>query len=98
MFFHTEQSLDGQLHFSMGELLVPTCIKQDNQELCAEVAHAVIAQCLEDERRWSLQELQTNTDIDQAAVHKILRDDLHMRQTAAKWVPHALTEQQIWSL
>ena len=46
--------------------------------------------------RWSLQELQAHTGIDQATVHKILREDLHMRKIAAKWVPHALTEQQKW--
>ena len=38
----------------------------------ADVACAVIAQCLEDGRRWSLQELQAHTGIDQATVHKIL--------------------------
>ena len=27
-------------------------------------------------------------------MHKILRVDLYMRKIAAKWVPHALTEQQ----
>ena len=27
-------------------------------------------------------------------MHKILREDLHMRKNAAKRVPHALTEQQ----
>ena len=27
--FHTEQSLDEQLHSSVGELLVPTCVEQD---------------------------------------------------------------------
>ena len=43
-----------------------------------DVARAVIAQCLEDDRRWSLQELQEHTDIDQAAVQKILRQDLHI--------------------
>ena len=46
----------------------------------------MIAQCLEDDRRWSLQKLQAHTRIDQATVHKILREDLHMRKTAAKWV------------
>ena len=59
-----------------------------------DVARAVIAPCLEDDRRWSLQELQALTGIDQATVHKIIRVDLHMRKIAAKWVPHALTEQQ----
>ena len=57
-----------------------------------DVARAVIAQCLEDDRRWSLQELQAQTGFDQATVHKILREDLYMRKIAAKWVPHALTE------
>ena len=61
-----------------------------------EVARAVIAQCLEDDRRWSLQELQAHTGIYQATVHKILREDLHMRKIAATWVSHALTEQQKW--
>ena len=61
-----------------------------------DAARAVISQCLEDDRRWSLQELQAHTGIDQATVHKILQEDLHMCKIAAKWVPHALTEQQKW--
>ena len=61
-----------------------------------EVARAVISQCLEDDRRWSLQELQAHTGIDQVTAHKILREALHMRTIAAKWVPNALTEQQKW--
>ena len=36
-----------------------------------DVASAVIAQCLEYDRRWSLQELQADTGIHQATVHKI---------------------------
>ena len=46
--------------------------------------------------RWSLQELQAHTSIDQATVHIMLREDLHMLKIAAKWVPCALTEQQKW--
>ena len=61
-----------------------------------DVARAVIAQCLEDDRWWSLQEVQAHTGIDQETVHKILREDQHMRKIAAKWVPHALTEKQKW--
>ena len=57
-----------------------------------DVSRAVIAQCLEDDRRWSLQEFKARTSIDQATVHKILQEDLHMCKIAAKWVPHALTE------
>ena len=56
-----------------------------------DVARAVIAQCLEDDRRWSLQELQAHTCIYQATVHKILREDLHMCKIAGKWVPQFLT-------
>ena len=59
-----------------------------------DVARDVIAQCFEDDRRRSLQELGADRGIDQATVHKILREDLHMRKIAAKWVPHALTEQR----
>ena len=49
-----------------------------------DVARAVIVQCLKDDRRWSLQELQAHTGIDQATVHKILREYLQMRRIAAK--------------
>ena len=59
-----------------------------------DVAHAVIAQCLEDDGRWSLQKLQAHTGINQVSVHRILREDLHMRKIAAKWALHALTEQK----
>ena len=38
-----------------------------------DVARPVIAQCLEDDRRLSLQEVQARTGIDQATVYKILR-------------------------
>ena len=56
----------------------------------------MIAQCLEDDKRWYQQKLQAHTGTDQATVHKILREDLHMRTIAAKWVPHAHTVQQKW--
>ena len=36
------------------------------------VVRAVIVQCLGDDRRWSLQELQAHTGIDEATVHKML--------------------------
>ena len=58
------------------------------------IARSVIAQCLEDDRRRPLQELQAHTGIDQTTMHKILREYLHTRKIAAKWVPHALAEQQ----
>ena len=36
-----------------------------------DVARAVIAQCSENDMRWSLQEVQAHTGIEQATVHKI---------------------------
>ena len=36
------------------------------------VVSAVVAQCLKDDRRWSLLELEAHTCIDQATVHKNL--------------------------
>ena len=41
-----------------------------------DVARAVIAHYLEDDRRWPLQQLQAHTGIDQATVHNILQEDL----------------------
>ena len=43
-----------------------------------DVARSAIA--LQDDRRWSLQELQARTNIDQVIVHKILREDQRMRR------------------
>ena len=62
------------------------------------VAHAVNAQCLENDRRLSLQELIAHAGISlitQLCII-ILQEDLHMRKVAAKWMPRALTEQQKW--
>ena len=59
-----------------------------------DVARAFIAQCLENDTQWSLQELKAHKGIDQATVHKILREDLRMCNIGAKWMPHALTELQ----
>ena len=91
--FHTEQSIDGQQHSNVEDLLELT---GRPKTVYANFVRAVIAQCLEDDRRWSLQQLQAHISIDQTTVHKILRPDLHMRKIAAKWVPHALNEQQKW--
>ena len=56
-----------------------------------DVARAVNVQCLKDDRRWSLQELQAHTGAVQTTVRKILTGDVHTRNSAARWVPHALT-------
>ena len=37
-------------------------------------------------------ELQSETGIEKRTIHKVLREELHVRKIASKWVPHALTE------
>ena len=46
---------------------------------------------------WALLELQAKTGIGKRTIHKILREDLHFREIASKWVPHALTEVEKWT-
>ena len=61
-----------------------------------DVARAVIAQCSEDDRRWSLQELQAQQGmIRQLCIKSYEKICICLRFTG-KWVPHALTEQQKW--
>jgi lambda repressor-like predicted transcriptional regulator len=77
-------------YFKSGRSGRPVSVRTD-------VSRAVIAQCMEEDRRWSLKELERHTGIDQATVHRILRKYLHMRKIAAKWVPHELNEVQKWA-
>ena len=88
MLFHAEQSLyRWAAAFQRGSVVSADMRRKVRpRTVRTDVVHAVSAQCLEDDKRWSLQELQAHTGMDQAIVHKILRD-LHMRKTAAKWVP-----------
>ena len=41
---------------------------------------------------WTLLELQAETGREKWTIEKSLREDLHLRKTASKWVPHELTE------
>ena len=61
-----------------------------------DVARSVIAQCLEDDWRWSLESYKHIQVLIRQLCIKTLREDLYMRKIAVKWVPHALTEQQKW--
>ena len=84
MLFHTEQSLDGQAAFQRGRVASADMRRTERPRIVrTDVTRAVIAQCSEDDRRWSLHELQAHTGIDQATVHKSLREDLHMRKVGA---------------
>ncbi|PSN50216.1 hypothetical protein C0J52_07800 [Blattella germanica] len=64
---------------------------QNARECHAQLLEAVGARAL------PYRTVARETGIDQATVLTILRHDLHMRKIAAKWVPHALTEQQKWN-
>lgn len=61
-----------------------------------DFAPVLIAQSMEDDKRWLLQELQLHTGIEERTISRILREDLHMHKVASKWVPHALTEVDKW--
>ena len=47
---------------------------------------------------WTLLELQAETGLEKRTIHIILREDLHLRKIVSKWVPHALTEVEKWTL
>ena len=61
-----------------------------------DVARAVIAQCLEYDRRWSLQEFKHIQILIRQLCIKSYEKFGNMRKIAVKWVPYALTEQQKW--
>ena len=42
-------------------------------------------------------ELQVERGIEKRIIHKILREDLHLRKIASKGVPLALTEVEKWT-
>ena len=56
-----------------------------------------IEQCLLEDRRWTLTELQERTGVQAATVRRILHKDLQMRKICAKWVAHHLTQLQKWT-
>ncbi|GFV62264.1 histone-lysine N-methyltransferase SETMAR [Trichonephila clavipes] len=47
---------------------------------------------MNDDRRWTLLELERTSGIEKRTVHEILRNKLHLRKIAARWVPHAMTK------
>ena len=62
-----------------------------------DVRIMVIEQCLLEDQRWTLMELQEHRGVPAATVRCILHKDLQMRKICAKWVPHHLTEVQKWT-
>jgi hypothetical protein len=41
---------------------------------------------------WTLLELHAETGVEKRTIHKILKEDLHLRKITSMWVSHALTE------
>ncbi|GFQ77175.1 histone-lysine N-methyltransferase SETMAR [Trichonephila clavata] len=61
-----------------------------------DLARTVIEQLMDEDRRWTLLELERASGIEKRTVHRILRNELHPHKILARWVPHALTEIQRW--
>ncbi|GFQ63805.1 histone-lysine N-methyltransferase SETMAR [Trichonephila clavata] len=59
------------------------------------LTRAVIEQVMDEDRRWTLLELERVSGIEKRTFHRILRK--HLRKIKARRVPHALTEVQRWS-
>lgn len=55
---------------------------------------AVVRELIERDRRCTVAELSKETGIGVASVHAIIRDHLHIRKIAARWVPRLLTQEK----
>lgn len=53
-----------------------------------EVVHALVGS----DRRQTIRELAHDNGLAHTTVLHILKERLHMRKTASRWVPHELTE------
>ena len=53
-----------------------------------------VAKLLNDDRRYSYDEIAHELDISHRSVHQILTEHLQMRKIAARWVPHMLSESE----
>ena len=78
----------------MGEIVI-------NKHLCGRPLSATnaenvenVAKLLNDERRYSCDEIAHELDISHGSVHRILMERLQMRNIAAQWVPHMLSESE----
>ena len=69
-----------------------------NKYLCGRPLSATIgenvAKLLNDDRRYSFDEIAHESDISHGSVHRILTEHLQMRKIAARWVPHMLLESE----
>ncbi|GFR31292.1 uncharacterized protein TNCT_10611 [Trichonephila clavata] len=51
---------------------------------------------MDEDRHWTLIEVERASRIEKRTVHRILRNNQHLRKIAARGVPHARTEVQRW--
>jgi histone-lysine N-methyltransferase SETMAR len=51
---------------------------------------------LDTDRRWTCTELSREVGIASSTIHAILTKTLGMRKICARWIPHNLTEVQMW--
>ena len=72
-----------------------------NKHLCSRPLSATtsenvenIAKLLNDDRRYSCDEIAHELDISHGSVHRILMKHQQMRKIAARWVPHMLSESE----
>ena len=73
----------------------------NNKHLCGRPLSATtdenvenVAKLLNDDRRYSCDEIAHELDISHRPVHRILIERLQMRKIAAQWVPHMLSESE----
>ena len=57
-----------------------------------------VAKLLNDDRRYSCDDIAQELDISHGSVHPILTERLQMRKIAVRWVPHMLSESEIHQL
>jgi len=55
-----------------------------------------VATLLETDRWWTIRELACETGLSHTTILHILKERLHMRKIASRWVPQSLTEIQKW--
>jgi len=66
------------------------------QRSTTEAQVSSVAWLLQTDRRWTIQELACETRLSRMTVLHILKECLHMRKIASRWVLHSLTEIQKW--
>lgn len=62
---------------------------------CDEDHIARVSALLEEDNRYTCEELASEIGVSSSSIHIILTDKLKKRKIAAKWIPHVLTDQQL---